>query len=1041
MIMKTSIKPTRITIILITWLLSVLNMTAQYKPDIPPSPQATAFNRLGDYQVNNNYGAPDISIPLFEIDHRGYKIPLTLHYEASPLKSGYNYDVTGLGWTLSGNSCVSRTILDRADENGSFDNPFALDPFYNQSGAMKMYKEYKDKLNEMNFRYDTYSIVLPSGRTIPFFMYKSEGVMKYHLAPSDTAVKISIEKGSGINTIGSFTVKDEKGVVYYFAEVEKSTNLFDDDYNQGINTTWFLTSINIPSKGTIIYTYNSSVDIYTRNTVREPEVTLSRLKSPIYEDYLNVGLHINLDDRYPTQCPRYRMKFLNSIIYGPTTIEFNYLADKRHMSEIVVSDNGEIIKTYKLNYKDSLDDWPLKSLVISGQNETDKFVYSFEYTSHNPGSFTDYWGNRCNFRSSNDIANFNVYVGNIGSDNIYNFWGNYPIHKPEPPLYSHKVKLQSTTNGDTRKPTSPDVHCVLSSITYPNGGKTLFNWENHRFPTATAANGDFVFDRRSQRIIEGGGFRIKSIINKTADGKIISEDHYRYGFTYGDIIQSNFPLPLPESYNLENHIGCGEAVVDPNVLTFMNYSHDTFIGESLEFQRMVVGLNSQFHDICAPQGRGVWWDASFSASTFRSLLGGRRAVVYPEITIYHGNPADSARCIEKTVYKYDIYNNQLPPTYHYLSALLNKITPEIGYFESLYYYNNSVTCSRLRCDEDPAKRHLLKSKSDYSYNAKKNIWELTSEEKYGYLEENISESDGVFMFDCNYSRVPKSYYCQSEDWLSSCELIKFYKQTTQRLGKSTMISKSTTFLRQGGTYSKENTQKDVCLYRYSGAPEYKEYTDVHLNRDWYSYVGDQTDNSDVIKEMKSRNMLAFIRSTETEVYPFENEEASIIISGSKIDYAFFGKKILPSKIYERNGEVYEESVEVLSYDSFGNPTEIVDMKTGQHSVYLWDSYGRYLVAFINNATLSQVGNVSSLLTGTSQTRYVALRTMLPNAQIQTWDYKPLIGVSSFTDVNGQTIRYEYDGLGRLKSEKRIVNGVAEPETLHKYEYNYMNQEP
>lgn len=118
--MKKTTNSTRIAITLIALLLSGLNTEAQngsqgLMPDVPPSPQAVAFNRLGDYQVNNNYGAPDINIPLFEIDFHGYKIPLTLHYEAAPLKPGYNYDVTGVGWTLSGNSCVSRTIKDIAD--------------------------------------------------------------------------------------------------------------------------------------------------------------------------------------------------------------------------------------------------------------------------------------------------------------------------------------------------------------------------------------------------------------------------------------------------------------------------------------------------------------------------------------------------------------------------------------------------------------------------------------------------------------------------------------------------------------------------------------------------------------------------------------------------------------------------------------------------------------------------------------------------------------------------------------------------------------
>ena len=78
------------------------------------------------------------------------------------------------------------------------------------------------------------------------------------------------------------------------------------------------------------------------------------------------------------------------------------------------------------------------------------------------------------------------------------------------------------------------------------------------------------------------------------------------------------------------------------------------------------------------------------------------------------------------------------------------------------------------------------------------------------------------------------------------------------------------------------------------------------------------------------------------------------------------------------------------------------------------------------------------MTGTSQSRYSTLKTLLPDTQIQTWDYIPLVGVSSHTDVNGQTFLYEYDGLGRLKREKRVVNGTTNTETLHEYEYNFMN---
>ena len=216
------------------------------------------------------------------------------------------------------------------------------------------------------------------------------------------------------------------------------------------------------------------------------------------------------------------------------------------------------------------------------------------------------------------------------------------------------------------------------------------------------------------------------------------------------------------------------------------------------------------------------------------------------------------------------------------------------------------------------------------------------------------------------------------------------------------------------------------------------YTDVYKNKDLYSYVGEANENTNsVIAAMKSSNMLASLLSSETKTVYEGND--TIIISGNKVDYGSFGNDLLPSKLYERNGEVYEGSIEFISYDSFGNPTEILDMRTDVHTAFLWDTYGRYLLAMIKNATWTQIqSHVSQLMTGTSQSRYSTLKTLLPDTQIQTWDYIPLVGVSSHTDVNGQTFLYEYDGLGRLKREKRVVNGTTNTETLREYEYNFMN---
>ena len=541
-----------------------------------------------------------------------------------------------------------------------------------------------------------------------------------------------------------------------------------------------------------------------------------------------------------------------------------------------------------------------------------------------------------------------------------------------------------------------------------------------------------------------------------------STDYYRYGFTYRDIKQRNFPLPLrqfSDSTNLNAHIGCGEAVVDPNLLTFMNFSHATNISTYLEFHKMTIGLPSAFRNISNLTGYPSWWDAYFSAGTFRSLLGGRRPVVYPEITVYHGHPYELDECKSKTVYSYDIYSYQLSTSTHYFSELNLTAQPDTAYFEPLYYYGNGYG---LRCLDNPAKRHQLKTKSDYSFDAVSQTWNLVSEEKYVYNVDN-QQSSG-YIFGSTVSRG----HCGNHTLqmgigrpIEQIQLFEFYVPATQKLGQFTLSEKSTTTLRQGGTRSEANTQKETFQYQYPEVLKTRQYTDfnIAIKKDYidsldfdkaeqYSYVGEVNadifagqENPDsiasLLAEMRSYNMLASMTSFET----FTKIPQDSLIDGNKITYKKYGSKILPYKLYQNNGNVYEESIEVLSYDGHANPTEIVDLKTGVHSVFLWDVYGRYLTTMIRNATMAQIQSViPQLSVSDSQARHATLQTLLPNAQIQTWDYLPLTGVSSHTDVSGKTSVYEYDGLGRLKSEKRLVNGQNEPEILQKYEYNFLNQQ-
>ena len=53
----------------------------------------------------------------------------------------------------------------------------------------------------------------------------------------------------------------------------------------------------------------------------------------------------------------------------------------------------------------------------------------------------------------------------------------------------------------------------------------------------------------------------------------------------------------------------------------------------------------------------------------------------------------------------------------------------------------------------------------------------------------------------------------------------------------------------------------------------------------------------------------------------------------------------------------------------------------------------------------------------------AIRQGLPQALVTTYTYAPLIGVTSITDPNGNTVYYEYDDHHRLKHVKDKDNNI------------------
>lgn len=128
------------------------------------------------------------------------------------------------------------------------------------------------------------------------------------------------------------------------------------------------------------------------------------------------------------------------------------------------------------------------------------------------------------------------------------------------------------------------------------------------------------------------------------------------------------------------------------------------------------------------------------------------------------------------------------------------------------------------------------------------------------------------------------------------------------------------------------------------------------------------------------------------------------------------------------------------YDIYGNPTSIT-VKNNLTYTYLWSYNGQYPIAEIQNATNTEVANAlvgttpdqlsSSIVPDMTKVEALRAHPNLSKAQITTYTYKPLVGITSKTDPRGVKTFYEYDEFNRLKYIKDTYGNI-----IQKFDYHY-----
>ena len=185
----------------------------------------------------------------------------------------------------------------------------------------------------------------------------------------------------------------------------------------------------------------------------------------------------------------------------------------------------------------------------------------------------------------------------------------------------------------------------------------------------------------------------------------------------------------------------------------------------------------------------------------------------------------------------------------------------------------------------------------------------------------------------------------------------------------------------------------------------------------YTYATKHPTPGNIYNTMISRNLLNYPISMETCYKPAGENE--IQTGYTSYTYALFNNIVKLHKIHISDKTSKRLLVQKIcnSYDTKGNLTQSTDAN-GIPTSYIWGYNGLYLVAKGENISYTdlsaQVG-VSSTLPAGVTVPHATVAANCPNARIEFYEYKPLVGLSKHTDPSGKVLTYSYNASGKLKA--------------------------
>jgi len=443
------------------------------------APEVASLGKFGNIPVSNSTGVPSINIPITTINVGAIDLPISLDYHAGGIKVDEVSSCVGLGWALNGNGMVFRNMVGLPDETSTYGyiaSPEARSVTMSGTSAYAtyLYNVHKGNADAEPDIYQ-YNFNGQSGK----FLFKHDG----------TIMQIPVTNNKIAYTGGNFIITDAKGVVCIFNEKQNTTSTAD---SRTYVSQWRLTKmVDVNTTDTIYLSYETACNDsyehpvsanYTLGMVAW-ECKIQDLGGGASEASINTTLGQQESDFYQT-ITHYE-SYLKQITWKGGKVVFVNACDRTDVTgsgerldevDVYALQNGVYTQTKRMklyqsyffsnpkgntvtekNYRLRLDSVALLPIGTSDQPQVFSMTYNNGLMAPRESFIQDRWGFNNGAWSGGGYMAKQSFVYN---GKYYNFGS-------------------ATRSSDSLSM----MAYTISSITYPTKGKSVFQFEPHRYYT------------------------------------------------------------------------------------------------------------------------------------------------------------------------------------------------------------------------------------------------------------------------------------------------------------------------------------------------------------------------------------------------------------------------------------------------------------------------------------------------------------------------------------------------------------------------------